>query len=79
MHYHISDVFCKKNLSHLDENYNLFMIAKNEYAKNPSTDNYIELASEYLAIESGLKEMVSINYLTREEFLHIRKKIKEGI
>lgn len=79
MRYHMSDIFCKKDLSDMDENYNLFMAAKNNYIKNPSTDNYIELASEYLSMESGLKEMMSINYLTKEEFLHIRKKIKEGI
>lgn len=79
MRYHMSDIFYKKDLSDMDENYNLFMAAKNNYIKNPSTDNYIELASEYLSMESGLKEMMSINYLTKEEFLHIRKKIKEGI
>lgn len=79
MKYHMSDVYGKKDLSSMDENYNIFMTAKNAYINNKTKDNYSEYISEYMTICSNLKELLSIKFLTDEEFYYIREKIKEGV
>lgn len=79
MKYHMSDVYNKKDLSSIDENYNIFMAAKNAYINNRTKENYSEYISEYMTICSNLKELLSIKFLTNDEFYHIREKIKEGI
>lgn len=79
MKYHMSDVYGKKDLSSMDENYNIFMTAKNAYINNKTKDNYSEYISEYMTICSNLKELLSIKFLTNEEFYYIREKIKEGV
>lgn len=79
MKYHMSDVYNKKDLSSMDENYNIFMAAKNTYINNRTKENYSEYISEYMTICSNLKELLSIKFLTNDEFYHIREKIKEGI
>lgn len=79
MKYHMSDVYNKKDLSSMDENYNIFMAAKNAYINNRTKENYFEYISEYMTICSNLKELLSIKFLTNDEFYHIREKIKEGI
>ncbi len=79
MKYHMSDVYNKKDLSSMDENYNIFMAAKNAYINNRTKENYSEYISEYMTICSNLKELLSIKFLTNDEFYHIREKIKEGI
>lgn len=75
----MSDVYNKKDLSSMDENYNIFMAAKNAYINNRTKENYSEYISEYMTICSNLKELLSIKFLTNDEFYHIREKIKEGI
>ena len=42
MKYHMSDVYNKKDLSSMDENYNIFMAAKNAYINNRTKENYSE-------------------------------------
>ena len=79
MMYHMSDVYGKKDLSSMDENYNIFMTAKNAYINNKTKDNYSEYISEYMTICSNLKELLSIKFLTDDEFYLIREKIKEGV
>ena len=79
MKYHMSNVYNKKDLSSMDENYNIFMAAKNTYINNRTKENYSEYISEYMTICSNLKELLSIKFLTNDEFYHIREKIKEGI
>lgn len=79
MKYHMSDVYNKKDLSSMDENYNIFMAAKIAYINNRTKENYSEYISEYMTICSNLKELLSIKFLTNDEFYHIREKIKEGI
>ena len=79
MKYHMSDVYNKKDLSSMDENYNIFMAAKKAYINNRTKENYSEYISEYMTICSNLKELLSIKFLTNDEFYHIREKIKEGI
>ena len=79
MKYHMSDVYNKKDLSSMDENYNIFMAAKNAYINNRTKENYSEYISEYMTICSNLKELLSIKFLTNDEFYHIREKINEGI
>ena len=76
MKYYMSDVYNKKDLSSMDENYNIFMTAKNAY--NKTKDNYSEYISEYMMICSNLKELLSIKFLTSDEFYYIREKIKKG-
>ena len=63
----------------MDENYNIFMTAKNAYINNKTKGNYSEYISEYMTICSNLKELLSIKFLTDEEFYYIREKIKEGV
>ena len=77
MRYHMSDVYDKKDLSSMDENYNIFMTAKNAYINNKTKDNYSEYISEYMTICSNLKELLSIKFLTDDEFYYIRERIKE--
>ena len=79
MKYHMSDVYGKKDLSSMDENYNIFMTSKNAYINNKTKDNYSEYISEYMTICSNLKELLSIKFLTDDEFYLIREKIKEGV
>ena len=55
------------------------MAAKNAYINNRTKENYSEYISEYMTICSNLKELLSIKFLTNDEFYHIREKIKEGI
>ena len=73
----MSDVYDKKDLSSMDENYNIFMTAKNAYINNKTKDNYSEYISEYMTICSNLKELLSIKFLTDDEFYYIRERIKE--
>ena len=73
----MSDVYDKKDLSSMDENYNIFMTAKNSYINNKTKDNYSEYISEYMTICSNLKELLSIKFLTDDEFYYIRERIKE--
>lgn len=79
MKYHMSDIYNKKDLSNMDENYNIFMTAKNAYISNRTKENYSEYISEYMTMCSNLKELLSVKILTNDEFYHIREKIKEGI
>lgn len=79
MRYHMADVYDKKDLSSMDENYNIFMTAKNAYINNKTKDNYSEYISEYMTICSNLKELLSIKFLTDNEFYYIRERIKEGV
>ena len=73
MKYHMSDVYGKKDLSSMDENYNIFMTAKNAYINNKTKDNYSEYISEYMTICSNLKELLSIKFLTDDKFYQIRQ------
>lgn len=75
----MADVYDKKDLSSMDENYNIFMTAKNAYINNKTKDNYSEYISEYMTICSNLKELLSIKFLTDNEFYYIRERIKEGV
>ena len=78
MKYHMSDVYNKKDcLVWMKITY--FYGSKECLYQQQDEENYSEYISEYMTICSNLKELLSIKFLTNDEFYHIREKIKEGI
>lgn len=63
----------------LKPSYLEFNKRKQTYLNNKSDDNYIELTFAYASIDADLKDLLSRNLLSLQDFRHIKEKLKEEL
>ena len=76
---HIKEIFPDKDLSIIDDEYNVFIKRKKKYINNRTNNNYFNLLFAYEQIDADLKSMLSDGYLSMDEFQYIRAELKQGI
>ncbi len=59
--------------------YDIFTQCKDKYIKEHSKENYFAMINSYMSVDSELKSMLSSGFLSYDDFVCMRKKLKEGV